>query len=266
MDRAETIRGGAADADRLARMSTVMASSTLRFLQTAGVRPGASCLDVGCRDGQVAIEMARAVGPAGRVVGVDEDDEALGIARRAAQDAGVEVRFVHGELVRDLGETDVDLAFARLVLSHRVDPMAVLRAMCAAVTPGGTVVVEDIFTPTLRAEPALPALDELIDVYCTTERHHGGDPTIGPRLPAHLRAAGLVDVHEETVVNRMTTPDQKLFLAELVDNMQDAVLGAEAATPEQLSELRSAIAAGAQRADTIFFQARVHQVSGRRPT
>jgi hypothetical protein len=44
-------------------MSTVMASSTLRFLQTAGVRPGANCLDVGCRDGQVAIEMARAVGP-----------------------------------------------------------------------------------------------------------------------------------------------------------------------------------------------------------
>jgi ubiquinone/menaquinone biosynthesis C-methylase UbiE len=248
-------------------MATVMASSTLRFLEAAGLRPGASCLDVGCRDGQVTIEMARAAGPEGRVVGVDADDEALGIARRAAQHAGVAVRFVHGEVgSQALGETNVDLAFARLVLSHRVDPMAVVREMCSAVAPGGTVAVEDIYTPTLRAEPPLPALDELIDVYCATERYYGGDPTIGPRLAAHLSAAGLVDIHEETVVNRMTTPNQKLFLAELVDNMQDAVLGAETATPEQLRDLRSAIAAGAQRTDTVFLQARMHQVSGRRPS
>jgi hypothetical protein len=64
----------------------------------------------------------------------------------------------------------------------------------------------------------------------------------------------------------MTTPDQKLFLAELVDNMHDAILGANTATPEQLRDLLSAIAAGAQRSDTVFLQARMHQVSGRRPS
>jgi hypothetical protein len=128
------------------------------------------------------------------------------------------------------------------------------------------VAVEDLFTPTLHAEPRLSALDDLIDIYSATVRFHGGDPTIGPRLGAHLGAAGLVDVHEETVENRMTTVEQKMFLAELLDNMHDAIASAGAATPDQVSSVRAAVAAGAERSDTVFVQARMHQVSARRPS
>ena len=74
-----TIRGGQADADRLARQAAVMASATRAFLTRAGLRPGWVCLDVGCGDGQVTVELARAVGPRGRAVGLDVD--ALAIAR-----------------------------------------------------------------------------------------------------------------------------------------------------------------------------------------
>ncbi|WP_373696303.1 class I SAM-dependent methyltransferase [Actinomycetospora flava] len=167
-----------------------MASSTLRFLQRAGLRRGASCLDVGCGEGQTTIEMARAVGATGRVTGVDLDNGALDIARRAADAAGVPTSFLHADAGRDgLPDTGADLGFARLVLSHLVDPMGVVRAMAAAVRPGGIAAVEDIFTPTLRSEPPVPALDDLIDLYCATVRFHGGDPTIGPRPrgPPHRR-------------------------------------------------------------------------------
>ncbi|GAA4797350.1 hypothetical protein GCM10023200_36960 [Actinomycetospora chlora] len=261
-----TIAGGATDADRLARMSTVMADSTLRFLRAVGLGPGVTCLDVGCRDGQVALDMAREVGTSGRVVGVDADEDALDIARRAARAAGVAATFVRADAAREaLPVTGVDLVFARLFLGHLVEPMAALRAMVAAVRPGGVVVVEDLFTPTLHAEPRVPALDDLADVYSATVRFHGGDPTIGPRLGAHLGAAGLVDVHEETVENRMSTPAQKMFLAELLDNMHDAIASAGTASPDRIRDLRADVAAAAERADTVFVQARIHQVSARRP-
>jgi ubiquinone/menaquinone biosynthesis C-methylase UbiE len=263
---AYTIRGGATDADRLARQATVMASATVRFLERVGLRAGARCLDVGCGDGQVTVAMARAAGPSGRAVGVDMDVGALEIARRAAADAGVDATFVRADVGPDaLGEDGFDLAFARLVLSHLVEPMALVRAMASAVAPGGVVAVEDLFTPSLHAEPHLPALDDLIDVYSATVRFHGGDPTIGPRLAAHLTAAGLVDVEEQTVANRMATVEQKMFLAELLDNMHDAVLSAGAATTDRLRAIRAAVAEGAQRPDTVFIQARMHQVAGRRP-
>ena len=40
-----------------------------------------SCLDLGSGAGDVTFELARRVGPAGRVVGVDMDEVKLGLAR-----------------------------------------------------------------------------------------------------------------------------------------------------------------------------------------
>jgi ubiquinone/menaquinone biosynthesis C-methylase UbiE len=259
-----TIRGGQADADRLARQAAVMASATRAFLTRAGLRPGWVCLDVGCGDGQVTVELARAVGPRGRAVGLDVDADALAIARQAAQQAGVAASFVCADATRPVTRRAFDLAYARLLLSHLVEPVAALRVMRAAVRPGGVVAVEDLFTGTLRSDPPAPALDRLQDVYSATVRFHGGDPTIGPRLPALLATAGLAEVREELVANPMTTVEEKLFLAELVDNMRQAMLAARAAGAAELEELRAAVAGAARDPGTVFYQARMHQVYGYR--
>jgi SAM-dependent methyltransferase len=241
-----------------------MARATMAFLTRVGLRPGWACLDVGCGDGQVTVELARAVGPRGRAVGLDTDTDALDIARQAAERAGVEATFACADAATLFERDAFDLAYARLVLSHLVDPAAALRAMRAAVRPGGVVAVEDLFTGTLRSDPPAPALDRLQEVYSATVRFHGGDPTIGPRLRALLAAVGLEDVSEDTVANRMTTVDQKLFLVELVDNMRDAILEGKAATASELDALRTAVEAAARDPGTVFHQARLHQVSGYR--
>lgn len=260
-----TIQGGRTDADRLARQAEVMGSATTAFLVECGARPGAACLDVGCGTGQVTVDLARLAGPGGRVVGVDIDPGELVIARKAAADARTAVTFARADAAEVLEPAAFDLAFARLVLSHLADPVAVLRAMVTEVRPGGVVAVEDIYTPSLHADPPAPALDRLIEVYSATVRAHGGDPAIGPRLPALLASVGLDDVHERTVVNRMTTTREKLFLAELVDNMRAATVAAGVATPDEVDALRAAVAAAAERPDTVFLQARMHQVRGTRP-
>jgi ubiquinone/menaquinone biosynthesis C-methylase UbiE len=72
-----SIVGGLADAQRLARQAHVMAQGTEAFLSELGLSPGWACLDVGCGDGQVTIEMARVAGPQGHAVGVDIDADAL---------------------------------------------------------------------------------------------------------------------------------------------------------------------------------------------
>jgi ubiquinone/menaquinone biosynthesis C-methylase UbiE len=260
-----TIKGGRADADRLARQARVMASATASFLARVGVEAGWRCLDVGCGDGQVTVQLARTAGPGGRAVGVDVDDDALAIAREAAEQAGVEAQFVRADASEPPERDAFDLAYARLVLSHLPDAVAALRAMRAAVRPGGWVAVEDLFTGTLRSEPAAPALDRLQEVYSATVRAHGGDPTIGPRLPALLAAAGLDEVRETTVENPMSTVEDKLFLAELVDNMRDTMLASGAATGPELDELRADVERAARDPERVFHQARIHQVWGRRP-
>ena len=241
-----------------------MGPASLEFLVRAGLAPGISCLDVGCGDGQVTIELARRVGPSGRVVGVDNDAEALQLARRAAEEAGVEADFIEADVTEPFDVGSFDLTFARLLLSHLVDPVSVLAGMRSAVNLSGVVAVEDIFSPTLHAEPQLSVLDRLVEVYAATERYHGGDPALGPRLPALFRRAGLTRISVRTVENRMTTAYQKLFLAELLDNMRDAMLEAQAITSVELDDLRADVASAAERADTVFVQAQMYQVLGHR--
>lgn len=257
-----TIARGLADAQRLARQAHVMAQATEAFLARVGLASGWSCLDVGCGDGQVTIAMAR-VGA--RAVGADVDDEALDIAREAAERAGVRADFVHADAARAVERDAFDLAYARLLLGHLVDPSAAVRAMAAEVRPGGAVAVEELFLGTLGSDPPVPALDRLQEVYGATLRYHGADPTIGPRLRAILSAAGLEAVQEDTVVNRMNTVDDKLFLAQLVRNMRASMLEAGAATADEIDALEADVAQAARDPASVWHQARVHQVWGRRP-
>jgi ubiquinone/menaquinone biosynthesis C-methylase UbiE len=259
-----TIEGGDTDADRLARQARVMADATAAFLSRVGLGEGWASLDVGCGDGQVTLELARAGGPTGRAVGIDIDEEALAIARRSARKAGVNPEFICAEATAAPERDTFDLAYARLLLSHLTDPSAALRAMRSAVRVGGFVAVEDLFTGSLRSEPPAPALDRLQEVYSATVRGHGGDPTIGPRLPALLAAAGLDRVREDTVENPMTTVEEKIFLAELVDNMREAMLAAKAATTSELDDIRAGVDRAARDPERTFYQARIHQVCGRR--
>jgi ubiquinone/menaquinone biosynthesis C-methylase UbiE len=241
-----------------------MRAATAALLSRIGLAAGWACLDVGCGDGQVAIELARAVGPRGRVVGIDIDSGALSIAREAADRADVQVRFLRAEATAPPERDVFDLAYARLVLSHLADPIGALRAMRAAVRPGGVVAIEDLFTGTLRSDPPDAALDRLQELYSATVRFHGGDPTIGPRLRALLAAAGLEAVREDTVSNAMTTIEQKLFLVELLENMREAMLDARVTTASELDEVRRNVDHAARDAESVFYQARVHQVWGRR--
>ncbi len=262
-----TIAGGTRDAARLAEQARIMAAASMGFLRGAGAGQGAACLDVGCGGGQVALALAEAVGPGGRVVGADVDDGALDIARAAAaaDPAGGRVTFVHADATALGMRDEFDLASARLVLSHLVEPAAAVRAMAAAVCPGGAVAVEDMFLGTLRADPPAPALHDLQEIYGATVRAGGGDPTIGPRLPAMLTAAGLVEVVQGTVENRVDTPEGKRFLVQLLDNMREAILHAGAATRDELDGVRAAVARVADDPGAVVHQVRMHQVSGRRP-
>jgi hypothetical protein len=178
----------------------------------------------------------------------------------------VQAEFVEADATESIERDAFDLAYSRLLLEHLVDPFGALRSMSMEVRPGGWVATEDLFLGTLRSEPPAPALDRLQDVYGATIRFHGGDPTIGPRLRALLAAAGLENVHELTVANRIDSVEDKLFLAALVRNMRTSILRAGAATESELDALEAGVEQAARSPVNRFYQARIHQVCGQRKT
>ncbi|WP_256339245.1 methyltransferase domain-containing protein [Streptomyces sp. 2224.1] len=61
-----------------------------RLVDLAAPRPGERLLDVGCGRGAALFPAARAVGPAGRVVGIDIADTMIEAARAEAARAGAD--------------------------------------------------------------------------------------------------------------------------------------------------------------------------------
>ncbi len=259
------IQGGAAEEHRLAVLAQVMSGPTTRLFGEIGVTDGWVCLDVGSGGGQVSMALAGLVAPSGSVTGVDIGETTVVHAAASARELGVEnVRFEQADVSALPYQDRFDLAYARLLLCYLTEPVAALRQMAAAVRPGGVVAVEDVFTDTLRSEPATPALDDLRRIYGATVRAHGGDPTIGPRLPRLFRAAGLTDVHATSVVNELRTSDEKGFLVTLVDSMRAATLDAGAASADELDAMKAGIGAAVEDPGCTFYQARIHQVFGTR--
>jgi SAM-dependent methyltransferase len=84
-----------------------------------------------------------------------------------------------------------DLVFARLLLLHVDDPVAVLRRLWDAVAPGGHLVVQDHDSRTGRVVPELASAEEFIRVASETFDGAGRSLRLGLALPALFAEAGV---------------------------------------------------------------------------
>jgi demethylmenaquinone methyltransferase / 2-methoxy-6-polyprenyl-1,4-benzoquinol methylase len=119
-----------------------------RTVDIAGVSPGSAALDVCCGTGDLALELYRRVGPAGRVVGLDFSAPMLELAERksAAQDAAVE--WVQGNaLDLPFPDSTFDAATVGFGVRNVADLGRAIAEMARVVRPGGAVAILEITTP-----------------------------------------------------------------------------------------------------------------------
>jgi demethylmenaquinone methyltransferase/2-methoxy-6-polyprenyl-1,4-benzoquinol methylase len=115
-----------------------------RAADLAAVGTGARALDVATGTGDLAIELARRVGPHGEVVGSDFSEEMLALARRKAPG----LRFEWGNALELPYPDDCfDAATVGFGARNFSDLDRGLREMARVVRPGGRVVVLEITTP-----------------------------------------------------------------------------------------------------------------------
>jgi SAM-dependent methyltransferase len=212
--------------------------------------PGSDGLDAGCGVGQQALLLAEAVGPRGRVTGVDTSTAALAVARDLARAAGVgdRVTFEAGDVGRlDLGARRFDWVWSADCIGYPAGDLAsALRGVVPLLRPGGRVVLLGWTSQQLlpghasleaRLNATRSAYAPLLDAQ-PPEAHF-------LRAPQGLRAAGLVSVRARTFARSVQAPlgaAERLALLDLF-----AMLWGEAppgASPEDARAFQRLCAAG----------------------
>lgn len=260
------IRGGTAGKQRLDLLARIMQPHTRALLARVGVGPGTRFLDFGCGGGHVSLEAARLVGSEGAVTGIDLDDTKLELAREAAAELGLEnVRFVHGDASKVAPDEAHDFAYARFLLTHLSDPLAVLGVMRDVSRPGGFVVVEDIEMSGSICYPDNSHFRRSIELYRSVVRQRGGDPDIGYKLPSLLRAAGFAAIQVNVVQPLFLDGEMKRLVLTTTQNISEPVLSEGLADREELDRTIEGLAAFTADPTTLISLPRVFQCWGVRP-
>jgi ubiquinone/menaquinone biosynthesis C-methylase UbiE len=119
-----------------------------RAVQALGLRPGATVVDLACGTGQNFPLIEGAIGPDGRIIGVDLTDAMLAQAqRRIEHDNWSNVSLVQADAADYTFPADVDAILSTYALSHVPECGAVIARGAEALAPGGRWVVLDLKAP-----------------------------------------------------------------------------------------------------------------------
>jgi len=139
-----------------------------------GLEVGARVLDLCCGHGRHAIRLARR---GMRVTGLDLSDVFLDRARADAEAAGVEVRWIHGDM-REIPFTEafdavINLFTAFGYLEDDDEDLRACRAVAGALVPGGAFLVETIHRDNVvaRYQPKLYERHDEAGVFVLHENH-----------------------------------------------------------------------------------------------
>ena len=143
---AERLGYPAEDLDRIPAGAIESFAGVGCFLDLAAIAPGETVLDVGSVSGMDRCLAALAVGPDGKVVGVDMTDEQLAKATRLAGDMGLgNVEFRNGYIEHPpVEDGSVDCVISNGVVNLSPDKPAVFGAAARALRPGGRLALSDI--------------------------------------------------------------------------------------------------------------------------
>ncbi len=260
------IRGGLQGRERLRVLARVMRPGTLSLIERAGISPGQRCLDVGSGGGEVALDLAAAVGTTGSVVGVDVDPVKVESAAADAEAAGVgNVEFRVGNLADGLGDAEYDVVYARFVLWTLSDAAAAISDMVRALKPGGRLVAEDIDFAGSLCHPESSDFERSVEVFIETARRMGGDANFGRRLPRALLEGGLVGVQTSVHQPGGLEGEGKVLHPLSFENVKAMVVHHGTASAEEVDHIVDALYELARDPTTYMLCPRIVQAFGDKP-
>lgn len=230
------------------------------FVEPLGAQPGETVLDFGCGPGYVSVELAKTVGPGGRVHAVDLNDDLLAIGEQIATEAGVadRIEFHHvTDASIPVGDGTLDRVVFKSVLLYVPDVDATLADAFRALRPGGHVATQDTdFWLSACSAFTREEWREFLDASGPAFK----DPTMGRNLPGALRRAGFADI--TTSVTALA--DEQGLFRPVLENFSSYVRAVGGLPEDRLADLMAEADAAITNGEWLFV-INFFQVNGVKP-
>ena len=254
--------------ERLRQQAEQLAHEASWLLDQIGLPSGARALEIGCGPRGCLDLLAARVGPAGRVVGIERSEEAVGLARKLVAERGllnVEVLLADARSA-SLAKASFDLVTARLVLANVPGPEQIVSEAIALARPGGTVAFHEVDWAAVICDPPNHAWTALIELFVKYTSGNGIDLFIGRKLPRLLRDAGLEDVRVNPIVHVHPPGDvRRHLLLDFAENLRERILAENLIAERKYADLEKALRRHIENPETLVMFGPYVQVWGRRP-
>lgn len=209
---------GADETFRLGLQHRLWSGAAHALWEKARIQPGHRVIDLGCGPGHATLDLSAIVGPAGRVIAVDESPAFLKQLHDLSQARRVtNIERVLGdvqeldECIED-GHGSLDAAYARWVFCFLNEPQKVIKGLKPLLKTGGRLAVQDYFNyeRTMTLAPRREAFTKVVQATAASWRSRGGDTDVMGKLPGILEREGFA-VEHMNVIQRMARPDDTMW-------------------------------------------------------
>lgn len=249
---------------RLRMISEIHDGNTRLLLQRAGLRAGHRYVEFGCGLGYVT----RWAGQQGATAtGIDLSEDQIAVATELIEEPGQgPAEFRTGSIYEPgLEAESVDIAYCRWLLVHLERPADALRAVYAALKPGGAMVCEEADVSAVYTDPRCDSYEQTRDFVLRVGRNRQVDYAGGRR--AHLWAleAGFQIEHLDAYQPHYVAGPYKSFWNWTFQEGCSNLVKAGEMGPVHLERLAAGMTATDRTPHIAVAHARMHQLIARKP-
>jgi SAM-dependent methyltransferase len=255
---------GRSDHDRLHVISEIHDGRTRELLRKAGFVSGHRFVEFGCGLGYVT---RWAASEGANATGIDLNEDNIAVAEELARKAGQEnAKFISGDIYKpDLDPESIDVSYSRWLMVHLSRPVDAMRAIHAALKPGGVMVCEEADVSAVYSEPPSAAYAELRDICMEGARQRGVDYAGGRRAHLWAKKAGFEIVHVDAYHPHYVTGEHKGFWNWTLRAVGHGMVKEGSLTTARLQELVDGMNEADASPDTLVAHCRMHQLIAKKP-
>jgi SAM-dependent methyltransferase len=258
---AYVLESGRKGHERLRVISEIHDGRTRELLGRAGLGAGKRFVEFGCGLGYVS-RWAAAQGAT--VSGIDLSADQIAAATELIEGGAVDFKvasiYEHG-----LPPESVDVSYSRWLLVHLNQPVEAMRAIYAALKPGGVMVCEEADVSGVYAEPHCEHYAEMREIALEAGRKRGVSYEGGRWAHRWAREAGFELVHVDAYHPHYLDGPHKGFWRWTFVEAGESLVAAGMLGADKLAALNEGMRRTDEHPESVVAHCRMHQLIARKP-